>query len=206
MKESIIIHFRAMEIKRKYKESYKDKYRDQHFYDSDRSYDMDNSHSRDRSYSRDRSQDYCRDVYKKENHKYKRRSRDYYEDAYEDRHDRDKYKHQYRNESYNLGRDRSREKQHECNARKTPYFSKLELVDNTIRKLDPNKVITERFLKAVTEDIDDLFDNTCSLAEVRCWLAKKYMQVKDQKAENEIPQKTPMSMSPAMKVHKIMSS
>ena len=43
-----------------------------------------------------------------------------------------KYKHQYRNESYNLGRDRSREKQHECNARKTPYFSKLELVDNTI--------------------------------------------------------------------------
>ena len=25
----------------------------------------------------------------------------------------------------------------------------------------------------------------CSLAEVRCWLAKKYMQVKDRKAENE---------------------
>ena len=36
------------------------------------------------------------------------------------------------NESYNSGRDRSREKQCECNARKTPYFSKLELVDNTI--------------------------------------------------------------------------
>ena len=69
---------------------------------------------------------------RRENHKYKRRSRDYYEDTYEDRHSRDKYKHQYRNESYNLGRDRSREKQHECNARKNPYFSKLELVNNTI--------------------------------------------------------------------------
>ena len=43
----------------------------------------------------------------------------------------------------------------------------------------------ETFIKAVTEDIDDLFDNTCSLAEVRWWLAKKYVQVKDQKAENE---------------------
>ena len=40
-------------------------------------------------------------------------------------------------------------------------------------------------IKAVTEDIGDLFDNTCSLAEERCWLAKKYIQVKDQKAENE---------------------
>ena len=68
--------------------------------------------------------------------------------------------------------------------KETPYFSKLELVNNTIQKLDPKKVITERFIKAVTEDIHDLFDNTCSLAEVRCWLAKKYMQVKDHKAEN----------------------
>ena len=42
-----------------------------------------------------------------------------------------------------------------------------------------------KFIKAVSEDIDDLFDNTCSLAEVRCWLEKKYMQVKNQKAENE---------------------
>ena len=40
-------------------------------------------------------------------------------------------------------------------------------------------------IKVVTEDIDDLFDNTCSPAEARCWLAKKYMQVKDQKAEDE---------------------
>ena len=69
--------------------------------------------------------------------------------------------------------------------KENPYFSKLELVNSTIRKLDPRNVITERFIKAVTEDIDDLFDNTCSPAEVRCWLAKKYVQVKDQKAENE---------------------
>ena len=125
------------------------------------------------------------DKYREENHKYKRRSKDYYEDIYEDRHDRDEYKHQYRNESYNLGRDSSREKQHEYNARKIPHFSKLDLVDSTIKKLDPRKVITERFIKAVTENIDDLFDSTCSPAEVRCWLAKKYIQVKDQKAENE---------------------
>ena len=69
--------------------------------------------------------------------------------------------------------------------KENPYFSKLELVNNTIQKQDPKKAITTRFIKAVTEDIDDLFDNTCSLAEVRCWLAKKYIQVKDQKVENE---------------------
>ena len=69
--------------RRKYKDHYKDKYRDENFYESDRSYDMDDSHGRDRSYSRDRpyrrdrSWDYCRDVYKEESHKYKRRSRDY---------------------------------------------------------------------------------------------------------------------------------
>ena len=66
-----------------------------------------------------------------------------------------------------------------------PLLFKLELVNNTIQKLDPKKVITERFIKAVIQNIDDLFDNTCSLAEVRSWLAKNYMQVRDQKAENE---------------------
>ena len=45
--------------------------------------------------------------------------------------------------------------------------------------------MTERFIKAVSENIDDLFDNTCPPAEIRCWLAKKYVEVKDQKAENE---------------------
>ena len=69
--------------------------------------------------------------------------------------------------------------------KETPYFSKVELVNSTIRKLDPRNVITEKFVKAVSEDIYDLFDNTCSPAEVRCWLAKKYIQEKDQKADNE---------------------
>ena len=54
-----------------------------------------------------------------------------------------------------------------------------------IQKLDPNKVTTTRFIKAVFEDIDDLFDNTYSPEEVKCWLAKKDRQVKNQKAENE---------------------
>ena len=40
-------------------------------------------------------------------------------------------------------------------------------------------------MKAVCEDIDDLFYNIHSAADVRCWLAKKYMHVKSQKAENE---------------------
>ena len=190
-----------------------DRNRSQNYYERDRSYSRDKLqkyYDKNKSCRRDRLPRYYKnnyerqyyhtfqdhgnkrkykesykDKYREENHKYKRRYRDYFEDVYENRHDRDKYKHQYRNESYNLGRDRSREKQHECNARKTPYFSKLELVNSTIRKLDPRKVITERFIKVVSEDIDDLFDNTCSLAEARCWLAKKYIQVKDQKAENE---------------------
>ena len=93
MKESIIIHFWTMEIRENIKRVIKTSIGDENFYDSNRSFDMDNSHSRDRSYSRDRLQYYCRDVYKEENHKYKRGSRDYYEDAYEDRHGKDKYKH-----------------------------------------------------------------------------------------------------------------
>ena len=189
-----------------------DRNRLQNYYERDKSYSRDRlqkHYDKNKSCRRDRSPRYYKnnyereyytfqdhrnrrkykesykDKYREENHKYKRRSRDYYEDVYEDRYNRDEYEHQYIDESYNLGRDRSRERQHECNARITPYFSKLELVDSTIRKLDPRKVITERFIKAVSDDIDYLFDSTCSLAEVRCWLAKKYIQVKDQKAENE---------------------
>ena len=58
-------------------------------------------------------------------------------------------------------------------------------------KTRPKESHNNKIHKAVTEDIDDLFDNTCSLAEVRCWLAKKYIQVKDQKAENEIHRRPP---------------
>ena len=98
------------------KDHHKDKYRDGNFYDSDRSYDMGDSHGRDRSYSRDRpysrdrSQDYCRDVYKEESYKYKRRFRDYYEDIYENKHGMDKYECQFRNDRYEIIRGRPKEK------------------------------------------------------------------------------------------------
>ena len=60
-----------------------------------------------------------------------------------------------------------------------------------MQQLDPMKVTIKRFMKAVSEDVDDLFDNTCSAADVRCWLAKKYMYVKCQKAETENLTKDP---------------
>ena len=41
-------------------------------------------------------------MHKEENHKYKRRSRDYYEDVYEDRYNRDEYENQYRDESCHM--------------------------------------------------------------------------------------------------------
>ena len=102
--------------RKNYIDHYKDKYRNENFYDSDRSYDMDSSYSRDRaynrnrSYSRDRLQDYCRDVYKEESHKYKRRSRDCYEDVYENRHSMDKYECQFRNDRYDIIRGKPKEK------------------------------------------------------------------------------------------------
>ena len=112
MKEGIIIHFRTLEIGENtniiIKTSIGMKI-SMIVIDTDNSQGIDRACYRNRSYSRDRLQDYCRDVYKEENHKYKRRSRDYYEDAYKDRYNRNKYKHQYRNESYNLSRDKSRE-------------------------------------------------------------------------------------------------
>ena len=39
-----------------------------------------------------------KDKHREENHKYKRRSRDYYVDFYEDRYNRDEYEYQYRDE------------------------------------------------------------------------------------------------------------
>ena len=41
-----------------------------------------------------------------------------------------------------------------------------------MQQLDPKKVTIKRFMKAVSEDVDDLFDNTGSVADVRCWLEK----------------------------------
>ena len=119
--------------RRKYKDHYKDKYRDENFYDSDRYYDMDDSHGRDRSYSRDRPYsrdrlwDYCRDVYKEESHKYKRRSRDYYAVIYENRHGMDKYECQFRNDNYDIIRGRPKEKPCSCGDQSCDsFYSELE--------------------------------------------------------------------------------
>ena len=68
----------------------------------------------------------------KDNHKYKRRPRDYYEDAYEDRHCRDKYKHQYRDDSYDSIRSKSRERGCLPKARKFDNESKIKQVHKVI--------------------------------------------------------------------------
>ena len=153
------------------------------------------------------------------NQRHKRRHRDYHEnkcvdgyisdndDSSEDRYDKgnhriryknrgrnkDKYqsKNRYRNDSYDLGRGRSREKQCAYDARKITNGSKLELVNNIMQQLNPKKVMIIIFMKAVSEDVDDLFDNTCSAADVRCWLVKKYMYAKSQKAKNKNLTKDP---------------
>ena len=65
MKESIIIHFKTIELVENIKNSYKDKHRE-------------------------------------ENHKYKRRSKDYHEDVYDDRYNRDEYEYHYRDGSYHM--------------------------------------------------------------------------------------------------------
>ena len=79
------------------------------------------------SYSRDRLWIYCRDVSKEENHKYKRRSRNYYADIYEDRHGRDEYKHQYRDDKYDKIRERLKEKHCSCSYRSCgSFYSELE--------------------------------------------------------------------------------
>ena len=84
---------------------------------------MDDSHGRDRPYSRVRSWDYCRDVYKEESHKYKRRSRDHYEDIYENRHGMDKYEHQFRNDNYDIIRGRPKEKSCSCGDQSCDSFN-----------------------------------------------------------------------------------
>ena len=129
-----------------------DRNRWQNYYERDKSYSRDRlqkHYDKIKSCRRDRSPRYYKNNYEREyytfqdhgnkrkykesykdkymgkNHKYKRRSRNYYENVYKARFNRDEYEHQYIDESYNLGRDRSRERKHECNARKTPYFQNL---------------------------------------------------------------------------------
>ena len=38
-------------------------------------------------------------------------------------------------------------------------------------------------MKAVSEDVDDLFDNACSVADVNQWIAERLMYAKCQKTK-----------------------
>ena len=38
--------------------------------------------------------------------------------------------------------------------------------------------MTIRFIKAVSEDVDDLFDNACSVADVKCWIVERLIYAK----------------------------
>ena len=38
-------------------------------------------------------------------------------------------------------------------------------------------------MKAVSEDVDDLFDDACSVADVNCWIAERLMYAKCQKTK-----------------------
>ena len=44
--------------------------------------------------------------------------------------------------------------------------------------------MTERFFKAV-EDVDDLLDNTSSVADLECWIEERLVNAKNPKAKNE---------------------
>ena len=146
-----------------------------------------------------------RNVYRndcrKENHRdfkdqrHKRRSKDHYNDTYDKVNSRtihrdkgrikDRYrsKSKYRDDSYDLGRGRSREKHYTYDARKVTVSLKLELVNNIVQQLGPNKDTTTRFLKTISEDVDDLLNNTSSVADVKCCIAKRLMYAKNLKAK-----------------------
>ena len=53
-----------------------------------------------------------------------------------------------------------------------------------VQQLDRNKDMTTRFIKAVSADVDDVLDNTCSVAEVTCWIVERLRYARTLKAEN----------------------
>ena len=101
-----------------------------------------------------------------------------------DRHSINKYRHQYRNDSYDRNRGRSRERHCSYYARKVPNSVKLELFDKVVCQLDLNKDMTTRFIKTVSGDVDDLFDNTSTVAEVVCWMVKRLRYARTPEAED----------------------
>ena len=56
-------------------------------------------------------------------------------------------------------------------------------------------------MKAVSEDVDDLFDNACSVADLNHWIAERLMYANFQKTKTWT--KDPLSMS-VMQICKIM--
>ena len=51
--------------------------------------------------------------------------------------------------------------------------------------------MTTRFFKAISEDVDDLLDNTSSVADVECWIEERLIYAKKPKAKNENLTKDP---------------
>ena len=76
-------------------------------------------------------------------------------------------------------------------ARKVTTWLKLELVNNVVQQLDPNKDMTTRFLKAISEDVDDLLDNTSSVTDVEQWIEERLMYAKTPKDKNKNLTKDP---------------
>ena len=97
-------------------------------------------------------QDYCRDVYKEENHKCKRRSKDYYDDVYENRHGRDQYKHQYRIDRYDIIRGGPKEKH--CSLGDKSFYAELEKLYSSMVAVD----VQDMPYFTVEIDVQDLQD------------------------------------------------
>ena len=51
--------------------------------------------------------------------------------------------------------------------------------------------MTTKFLKAISEDVDDLLDNTSSVADVECWIDERLVYAKNPKAKNKTLTKDP---------------
>ena len=108
---------------------------------------------------------------------------------------KDKYqnknKNRYRDDNYDQIRGTSRERHCTYNVRKVTTSLKLELLNNIVQQLDPNKEMKLKFLKAISEDVDDLLDNTSSVADVEYWIEERLVNAKNPKAKNKNLTKDP---------------
>ena len=143
-------------------------------YKGDRSLIRDRLYDRNGSYNKDKLWDYYRNVYKMENHKYKRRSRDYHENRCEDGYvneyndsyrDRNKYKHQYRNDRYDKIRSRLKEKpcshgDKNCDS----SHSELEELYKTLPLMTSEEATAIRSMLMTSEYTNKVMDSTCLMA------------------------------------------